>query len=177
MTKKALYLSLIAIALGACTSSKPGSEQPAASVEDRTGAKPSGVGVQTVDANQTGGAVAAELKAGLLGKRSIYFEFDDFSIRDEYKPQIDAHAKYLVGHSNARMLIQGNTDERGSREYNLALGQKRADAVRRALLLQGAKDAQIESVSLGEEKPRSAGHDDSAWAENRRADMLYNGEF
>ncbi|MBL8472770.1 MAG: peptidoglycan-associated lipoprotein Pal [Rhodocyclaceae bacterium] len=176
MSRKILSLSLLALALAACTSSKPGPEQAAASVEDRSGAKPSGVGVPTVDASQTGGA-AAELKAGLLGKRSVFFDFDDFTIKDEYKAQIDAHAKYLVGHANARMLIQGNTDERGSREYNIALGQKRADAVRRALMLQGAREQQIESVSLGEEKPRNAGHDEAAWADNRRADMLYKGEY
>jgi peptidoglycan-associated lipoprotein len=75
------------------------------------------------------------------------------------------------------MLIQGNTDERGSREYNLALGQKRADAVKKALLLLGARDEQIESVSLGEEKPKNASHDEAAWAENRRGDLLYSGEF
>ena len=76
-----------------------------------------------------------------------------------------------------KMLIQGNTDERGSREYNLALGQKRAEAVKRNLTLLGASDSQIEAVSLGEEKPKNAGHDEAAWADNRRADMLYNGEY
>ena len=87
-----------------------------------------------------------------------------------------AHAQYLRDNSSARMLLQGNTDERGSREYNLALGQRRADAVKHAMTLSGARETQIESVSLGEEKPRGTGHDESSWAENRRTDIRYQGE-
>lgn len=112
-----------------------------------------------------------------LSKRSIFFDYDQYVIKDEYKSLIEAHAKFLVSNPNAKMLVQGNADERGSREYNLALGQKRADATKQALTLLGVKEAQIESVSLGEEKPRNTGHDDTAFAENRRDDMLYSGEF
>jgi len=86
------------------------------------------------------------------------------------------HSQYLRDNGNVRVLLQGNADERGSREYNLALGQRRADAVRNAMTLSGAKESQIESVSLGEEKPRATGHDESSWAENRRTDIRYQGE-
>jgi peptidoglycan-associated lipoprotein len=108
-----------------------------------------------------------------LSKRSIYFDFDSFSIRDEFRPVVEAHARYLLSNKGRKVIVQGNTDERGSREYNLALGQKRAEAVRRALTALGVADSQIEAVSLGEEKPRSSGTDDSALAENRRADLVY----
>lgn len=113
----------------------------------------------------------------VLAQRSIYFEYDKFDIQDKYKPIVEAHAKYLISHPGRKILIQGNCDERGSREYNVALGQKRADAIKRALLLLGAKETQIEAVSLGEEKPKALGHDEESWAQNRRGDVLYNGEF
>jgi len=101
--------------------------------------------------------------------------FDD--TEDEYRPMVEAHARYLRDNPKAKMLIQGNADERGSREYNLGLGQRRSDGVKRMLLLLGVKEAQIESVSLGEEKPKSEAHDESAWSQNRRSDMLHSGEF
>ncbi|MDR1648484.1 MAG: peptidoglycan-associated lipoprotein Pal [Zoogloeaceae bacterium] len=112
-----------------------------------------------------------------LSRRSIYFALDQYNVSAEYQDLIVAHGKYLVANRQFRVLIQGNTDERGSREYNLALGQKRAEAVRQQLLLLGVREEQIEAVSLGEEKPRVEGHDEEAWAENRRADILYSGEF
>jgi peptidoglycan-associated lipoprotein len=111
-----------------------------------------------------------------LSKRSVYFDFDSYTVKDEYKPLIEAHAKYLQATRSARMTIQGNCDERGSREYNIALGQRRADTVKRMMQLYGATDAQIETVSFGKEKPKNAGHDEAAWAENRRDDMVYAGE-
>jgi peptidoglycan-associated lipoprotein len=107
-----------------------------------------------------------------LAKRSIYFDFDSIAIKDEYRSTLDAHAKYLNTNRAKKAVIQGNTDERGSREYNLALGQKRAEAVRRALVALGVSESQLEAVSLGEEKARSGGNDDAA-AENRRADLVY----
>jgi peptidoglycan-associated lipoprotein len=108
-----------------------------------------------------------------LSKRSIYFDFDSFSIKDEFRGVIEAHAKYLVANKTRKVVVQGNTDERGSREYNLALGQKRSEAVRRALTSLGVSDSQSEAVSLGEEKPKSTGTDESSLAENRRADLAY----
>ena len=117
-----------------------------------------------------------------LAKRSIYFDLGKYEVKAEYSDLVAAHAKYLVANRGFKVLLQGNTDERGSREYNLSLGQKRSDAVKRSLVLLGAKEDQVESVSLGEEKPKNDGHDESAWTENRRADILYRaadgrGEF
>ncbi len=89
---------------------------------------------------------------------------------------IDAHAKYLSANRSAKVTLQGHTDERGSREYNIALGQKRADAVKRAMTLMGVQDVVIETVSYGKEKPKREGHDEAAWAENRRVDIVYFGE-
>jgi peptidoglycan-associated lipoprotein len=108
-----------------------------------------------------------------LSRRSIYFDFDSFSIRDEFRGTVEAHARYLIANKGRKVVIQGNTDERGSREYNLALGQKRAEAVRQALAALGVADGQIEAVSFGEEKPRATGTDEGAFAENRRADLAY----
>jgi peptidoglycan-associated lipoprotein len=127
-------------------------------------------------AGGAGGVLPPRDAAGMLAQRSIYFEYDSFSVKDEYKPVIQAHAKFLVENAGAKAYLQGHTDERGSREYNLALGQKRADAVRRIMTVLGVKDNQIESVSYGEEKPKNPGNDESAWAQNRRADIVYQGE-
>ena len=115
--------------------------------------------------------------ASVLSKRSIFFAYDRFDIQEEYRPVIEAHAKHLRENPGASMLIQGNADERGSREYNLALGQRRSDNVKKVLLLLGAKEAQIESVSLGEEKPRCSSQAEDCWSKNRRGDMLYAGEY
>ncbi len=123
-----------------------------------------------------GGVTPGANATGNLAQRSIYFDYDSFSVKDEYKPVLQAHAKFLVENAGAKIYLQGHTDERGSREYNLALGQKRADAVRRVMAVLGVKESQVESVSYGEEKPKSAGHDDSAYAQNRRADIVYQGE-
>ena len=114
--------------------------------------------------------------AGNLAQRSVYFEYDSFAVKDEYKPVLQAHAKFLVENPTAKVYLQGHTDERGSREYNLALGQKRADAVRRIMAVLGVKDNQIEGVSYGEEKPKNPGHDEAAYVQNRRADIVYQGE-
>jgi peptidoglycan-associated lipoprotein len=114
--------------------------------------------------------------ASLLSKRNIFFDYDTFIVAPEYKALIEAHARYLQANRGARMRIEGNTDERGSREYNLALGQKRADGVKRALVVLGAFETQIETVSFGEEKPRAEGSTEEAWRMNRRADIAYAGE-
>ncbi len=110
---------------------------------------------------------------GILAKRSVYFDFDQYVVKDEFKPLIEAHAKYLVANKGRKILIQGNTDERGGREYNLALGQKRAEAVRKALSLLSVPETQVEAVSLGKEKPKATGSDEASWAENRRSDIVY----
>ena len=108
-----------------------------------------------------------------LSKKSVFFDFDSFVVKVEYQPLIEAHGKYLAANGSRQIKIEGNTDERGGREYNLALGQKRAEAVKQRLLLMGARDAQIETVSFGEERPRATGSTEEAWAQNRRADIVY----
>lgn len=133
--------------------------------------------VTTAPIVDTNGLALLKDKNSILSKRSVYFDYDSYVIRDEFKQLVEAHAAFLAKHPAYKMLIQGNADERGSREYNLALGQKRADALKRALSIMGGHEEQLEAVSLGKEKPRNAGHDESAWAENRRDDMLYSGEF
>lgn len=114
--------------------------------------------------------------ASPLSKRSIYFDFDSFVVKDDYRPIIQSHASYLAARPNARIIIQGNADARGSREYNLALGQKRAEAVRSAFAILGVRDSQMEAVSFGEEKPRRFGTSEEDYAENRRADIVYGDE-
>lgn len=106
---------------------------------------------------------------------SIYFDFDSYSIKPEALPVIEQHARYLLAHPELTVVIEGNTDIRGSREYNIALGQRRSEAVKQNLQLYGVPAARIESVSFGSEKPRALGNDEASWAENRRADIQYSG--
>jgi peptidoglycan-associated lipoprotein len=108
-----------------------------------------------------------------LAKRSVYFDFDSYVVKDEFKPTVEAHSKYLASKKDRKVIIQGNTDERGGSEYNLALGQKRAEAVRKSLSVLGVADGQMEAVSFGKEKPKATGHDEESWAQNRRADIVY----
>jgi len=110
---------------------------------------------------------------GVLANRSVYFDFDSYTVRDDAKPVVENHSGYLTKNKSRKVLIQGNTDERGGTEYNLALGQKRAEAVRRSMNSLGVSDSQMEAVSLGEEKPKATGSDEAAWTENRRADIVY----
>jgi peptidoglycan-associated lipoprotein len=164
------------------------STQPSAPVDDKSAteaadtAKMQGTttsGTTTAGVNgATTGTGMSPLKDpnNILSKRSVYFEFDSFVVEDKYKPLVEAHAKYLAANKTVKVTLQGNTDERGSREYNIALGQKRAEAVKRVLVLMGAQDVVIETVSFGKEKPRREGHDEASWAENRRVDIVYFGE-
>lgn len=110
---------------------------------------------------------------GVLAARSVYFDFDSYVVREDGKPVVQNHSAYLSKNSKRSILIQGNTDERGGAEYNLALGQKRAEAVRKSMAALGVPESQIEAVSLGKEKPKAEGHDEAAWAQNRRADIVY----
>ena len=105
-------------------------------------------------------------------QRVVYFDFDSFLVKDEYRGIVDGHAKLLAADRKKRVQIEGHTDERGGREYNLALGQKRAEAVAKSLALLGAGDAQIEAVSFGKERPAAQGSDEAAWAKNRRAELV-----
>jgi peptidoglycan-associated lipoprotein len=112
----------------------------------------------------------------ILSKRNIYFDYDSDAIKAEYRPLIEAHAKYLLANANAKMIVQGNTDERGTREYNLSLGQRRSVAVKQALNLLGVKDGQIETVSYGEEKAAQNCADEACFGQNRRADIVHEGD-
>jgi peptidoglycan-associated lipoprotein len=187
-----LLLAASAVALISGCSSNPTADQPAAPIENRGGGTttPGGPGTGTVPGGGTSNPNAIDLtqkpaatgvdprvKQGILAQRSVYFAFDSDAIGEKFRPMLQAHAAYLSGNRQAKMLVQGNTDERGSREYNLALGQRRAEAVKKTLVLMGAGEAQVEAVSLGEEKPRRTGRSDEDYAENRRGDILYGGEF
>jgi peptidoglycan-associated lipoprotein len=179
------------IALSACSSvqldkkapvdDRTGSSASTASSNDsaKTGAANDGsadsrAGDKNAQSNQNGqNADPLNDATGMLAKRSVYFDFDSYVVKDEFKPVIEAHSQYLIKNADRKVVIQGNTDERGGSEYNLALGQKRAEAVRRALNLLGVADSQIEAVSFGKEKPKATGSNEAAWAENRRADIAY----
>jgi peptidoglycan-associated lipoprotein len=172
--KRFIIPSILVLLLAAC-SSTPDAEQDAAPVVSRSGSDVATVTANGVDSRR----LPPELTdpKSILSKRSIYFDYDKFEIKAEYRDLVAAHAKFLTNNRQFRILIQGNTDDRGSREYNLALGQKRADAIRKQLVLLGVREEQVESVSLGEEKPKNPGQNEASWAENRRGDLLYNGEF
>lgn len=111
--------------------------------------------------------------ASPLSKRVIYFDYDKSEVRDEFRPIVQAHANFLGANPRAQITLEGHTDERGSREYNIALGERRAEAVRRLMLFMGASDGQIQTVSYGEERPAAQGHDDAAWQQNRRVEIIY----
>lgn len=160
--KKLLVIFSAAIFLAACGSSVKLDEDISSETDSRT--------VSTVS---TGSTDPLNDPKGELAKRSIYFDFDSYVVKDEYQSIIQAHARYLNKNRNRHILVQGNTDERGGREYNLALGQKRSEAVRKSLSLLGVNDSQMEAVSFGKEKPRALGSDEASWAENRRADIVY----
>ena len=113
---------------------------------------------------------------GALGQRTIHYSFDKYTVTDEFMPVVNAHGDFMLSHTGAKVVLQGNCDERGSREYNLGLGQRRADSVRKILMAKGVKDGQIETVSFGKEKPVNPGHNAAAWAENRRTEIVYQGE-
>ena len=131
-----------------------------------------------VGGSQLKGDAWAQLKepGSPLEKRSVYYEYNRYDIKEEYVPLIEAHSKFLMDHTDLKIAVQGNCDDRGSREYNLALGQRRADSVKRAMVLLGVGDKQVETVSFGAEKPLAFGQDDESWAKNRRADLVYPNE-
>jgi peptidoglycan-associated lipoprotein len=176
MKQSALLAVVLAAALAGCASGVKLDDVP---VENRNGTAtapggtPGGGGgqsqVQPVTVDD-----AAATKAGPANvARIIYFDYDSNAIKPEFQSLIEAHARFLKQNPKRHVVIEGNTDERGGSEYNLALGQRRAEAVRQALGLLGVPDSQVEAVSFGKEKPASEGHDESAWALNRRAEIAY----
>lgn len=161
-----------ALLLAACSS--PVKLEDKAPVENRAGSGAgSGADPRSVNAVNAGSTDPLNDPQGVLSKRSIYFDYDSYTVKEEFRSVVEAHAKYLNAHKDRKVIIQGNTDDRGGTEYNLALGQKRAEAVRKALALLGVSEAQVEAVSFGKEKPKALGNDEAAWAENRRSDIAY----
>ncbi|RBA25470.1 peptidoglycan-associated lipoprotein Pal [Herminiimonas fonticola] len=160
------FILSTAMLLAACSSTKLDDKAP---VEDRTGSSADARSVGTVNASSD----PLNDPQGVLAKRSVYFDYDSYVVKPEYQQVVANHAKYLQSNKARKIIIQGNTDDRGGAEYNLALGQKRAEAVRKSLSLLGVPEAQMEAVSLGKEKPKALGSDEAAWAENRRADIVY----
>ncbi len=169
-----------ALLLAACAST-PLDEQAAAPVTDKSASATAAKPTEATPDSRAVARVDTTPKAmdplddpsSPLAKRSIYFDFDSFMVKPEFQGVVEVHGKYLVANPTRRVVIEGNADERGSREYNLALGQKRAEAVKSRLRLLGVQESQIETVSLGEEKPVATGSDEASWAQNRRADLNY----
>jgi len=180
-TIRLVLVAALAAFLAACGSSVKledeasmrGGPAPIESRDGAGGAAAAGAGGRGVEQVSVGGTDPLADPNSPLAKRSIFFDFDSFVIKDEFRGTVEAHSRYLLGNRGKRVVIQGNTDERGSREYNLALGQKRAEAVRRAMSALGVAETQMEAVSFGEERPRATGTDEASYAENRRADLIY----
>ena len=179
MMKRYLMVAALAAVLAGCGSNVKLDPPIQGSGADATatqgagaGAAGAGAGQSTVTQVQAGPAGADAAGPAGVG-RVIYFDFDSFTVKPEYQGLVDQHARFLQGNRGRSVAVEGHTDERGSREYNLALGQKRAEAVRRALTLVGATDAQIEAVSFGEEKPAAMGASDDAYSQNRRVEIRY----
>jgi peptidoglycan-associated lipoprotein len=198
-TKTTLAMIGLSVVLGYGCSSQPVTEEKPA-VEDRTpvpskpaappaaqtrpGTGSGDVSSKPIPPDASAGAGQATTGQNplkdpnnILSKRSVFFDYDSDAIKEEFRPILQAHAKYLSSNRAARMLIQGSADDRGSREYNISLGQRRADAVKRMLVLLGAQDVQVEAASLGEEKPRCEDKTEACYAQNRRGDILYGGEY
>ena len=177
MKNVALYLAIAAIAAG-CASKETKTDAP---VTDRSAgvSQPSGTapGSSATPARQPT-VSGNELRDpnNILSKRSVFFEYDSNAVKDEYRGLVQAHSRYMGDKRESKVRIEGNCDERGSREYNLALGQRRAESVKKMMTVLGVTDARIETISYGEEKPMSPGHDEQAWSQNRRADIKYAGE-
>jgi peptidoglycan-associated lipoprotein len=176
MKNVTLYFALALLAAACASNEKkdaPITERTPTTQQPTTGSTGSTTR-PTQDTNVTGDPTKDP--RNILSKRSVYFEYDSNAVKDEYRNVVQAHARYLGEQKAKHIRIEGNCDERGSREYNLALGQRRAEAVKRMMTVLGAPDASIETTSFGEEKPVATGHDEQAWAQNRRADIKYAGE-
>ena len=175
---KSVTFATLAVVVGlwGCSSTPSSPDASAASpAEPGKSSSSAQTGAATKGGAQTGTAVPPVQAGGSQRpdlKRSVYFEYDKYEVKPEYRALIESHARWLKANPQARLTIEGNADERGSREYNLALGQRRAESVTKMLVLMGAKPEQIEAVSWGEEKPRTTGHDEKSWSENRRDDFV-----
>ena len=178
--RRTLQLAALAaaLALAGCSSTKLDSQPP---VENRSqsGTNDANAGAANANAGRAGqsGVTSVDLTknntvADDSGPNVVYFDFDSFVVKDEFRPVVESNARRLTSDRKRHLTVEGHTDERGSSEYNLALGQKRAEAVAKSMQLLGANDSQIESVSFGKERPAVEGHDEAAWAKNRRAEIV-----
>ena len=180
LTTRATLLIATAALLAACSSPVKLDEVPVESRNPNAAAGAASGAAGTGTSAATSGTAQSQVAtvntgvtapAAALSQRTVYFDFDSFELRDDSRPVIDSHAKVLAANKGRRMVAEGHTDDRGGREYNLALGQKRAEAVVRSLTLLGAGGNQLEAVSFGEEKPAVPSSDEAAWAKNRRVEL------
>ena len=168
--------TVFAFVLAGCSSVNLDEQKPAPITDASAGGQSAGAGtdpraVAPVDAQSARGVDPFNDPASPLYKKSVFFDFDSFVVKSEFQPVVEAHGKYLASTKNRRIVVEGHTDERGGREYNLALGQKRAEAVQKSLTLLGVSADQVESVSFGKERPAAQGSNEEAWAQNRRAEI------
>ncbi|MGC3985665.1 MAG: peptidoglycan-associated lipoprotein Pal [Pseudorhodoferax sp.] len=176
--KQFVLTAIVAAALVGCSSPVKLDDVP---VQDKAGTSASTIGAQGAGAGNVGQSSVApvdlsksnDLAAGPAGARTVYFGYDSYSIEANEQTTVENNARFLRADRNRKSVVEGHTDERGGREYNLALGQKRAEAVRRSLVLLGVADNQVEAVSFGKEKPAVQGSDEAAYAKNRRAEITY----
>jgi len=168
-----LAVAILSLGLAAC--SKPTKPDETTAPPADSGAATSGLGGDSTAGAGTATALTPQQQAlaAIQQKNVVFFDFDSSEIRSEYVPVVAAHAQYLVKYPTARVRLEGHTDERGSREYNIGLGERRAQTVRRALLAQGVADSQITTVSYGEERPAVEGSDEAAFAQNRRVELVH----
>ena len=168
---KKLTISVLLVSLlAACASNKPAEVAAPTAATEAPAAAPVAEAAQVVAPATTD---ALDDANSILAKRSAFFDFDKSAVKDADKPAVQAHGQYLATHADRKVVVEGNADERGSSEYNLALGNRRAESVKKMLVVSGAKASQISTTSFGEEKPRATGHNEAAWSQNRRADIVY----
>jgi peptidoglycan-associated lipoprotein len=171
MKASLVIVAALSILLTACSSTPIATTEAPAAAPVASAAPAPEVAPKTAEVQ----ALPAHLdpNSAISKQKSVYFDFDVFTIKSEFNSMLELHASYLKAHPELQVKLEGNADERGGREYNLSLGQKRSESVKRALVTLGARDAQLEAVSFGEEKPKATGHDEASWAENRRVDFVY----
>ena len=178
MIKRISFAALaFAAGLAGCATTAEDPQSTSATAPSSTSSSPSSTGTAARSGVGPGAAVPPSRFGTNSGnaspdlKRSVYFEFDKYDVKPEYRALVEANARWLKANPKARLVIEGNADEQGSREYNLALGQKRAESVSKMMTLLGVRAEQVEAISYGEERPRSDGHDEKAWSQNRRSDF------
>jgi peptidoglycan-associated lipoprotein len=184
LNRKLLIVLVSAVVLAAgCKSKPPKVDTPVTSdvpTSAPTSTRPvpsssgtQGSGVVTVNPSGTPANGALGPPGALGAQRVIYFDYDSSDVRNEFVDVVAAHGRFLAGNATVRVRLEGHSDERGSREYNIALGERRAQTVKRALALQGVQESQVAVVSFGEERPAASGSDENAWSKNRRVEIVY----